>query len=129
MACENNLHAFLTRIVEVLGRDFIIEGMTWDGEGRERVSITLDTIPRSLLITPLADLPARVRAPAMHEVSAGCFTWTAMPGTANVPAPGSASGDRARTDLAARLRDTHRQRDLRLQREREVAATLAHPPP
>ncbi len=112
-----------------MGRDFMIEGMTWDGEGCERVTITLDTIPRGLLVSPLADLPTRVRAPTMHEVSAGRFTWTATSGTANAPAPGLTPSDGARMDLATRLRDAHRQRDLRLQQEREAAAALAHPPP
>ena len=108
MSYDNNLHAFLTCIVEVLGREFIIEGMTWDGEGCERVTLTLDTIPRGLLVTPLADLPSRIQAPAMHEVCLGHFTWTATSGTTNMPAPGLSPGsDGSRMDLATRLREAH----------------------
>ncbi len=126
MSYDNNLHAFLTCIVEALGREFIIEGMTWDGEGRERVTLTLDTIPRGLLVTPLADLPSRIRAPAMHEVSLGRFTWTATSGTANAPAPGLPPGsDGSRMDLTARLQEARRQRDIQIQREREISAILA----
>ena len=102
MSFDNNLYTFLTRILELLGREFIIEGMTWDGEGRERVTLVLDTIPRGILVTPLADLPSRVRSPAMYEVSLGCFTWSATSGTANAPAPGPASGNNgSRMDLTA----------------------------
>ena len=89
MANENTLHMFLLRIMEVLGCDFMIEGLTWDGEGRERVTMTIDTIPRGLLIPPLADLPSRIRAPGTHEVSTGRFTWAPISGMAHIPVPGN----------------------------------------